>query len=92
MRHLNFQSHSLEPTFIFFRNTASTAIVMVKGASSPASNSMTLLGANTLEWSQYRIDTANNSELDKITLVFQLEEMCGINVVAHKMKNVSGGI
>ena len=26
------------------------------------------------------------------TLVFQLEEVCGINVVAHKMKNVSGGI
>ena len=24
------------------------------------------------------------------TLVFQLEEVCGINVVAHKMKNVSG--
>ena len=28
----------------------------------------------------------------KITLVFQLEEVCGINIVAHKMKNVSGGI
>ena len=26
------------------------------------------------------------------TLVFQLEEVCGINIVAHKMKNVSGGI
>ena len=26
------------------------------------------------------------------TLVFQLEEVCGINVVVHKMKNVSGGI
>ena len=26
------------------------------------------------------------------TLVFQLEGVCGINIVAHKMKNVSGGI
>ena len=26
------------------------------------------------------------------TLVFQLEEVCGINVVVHKMKNISGGI
>ena len=29
---------------------------------------------------------------DPNTLVLQLEEVCGINVVAHKMKNVSGGI
>jgi len=28
----------------------------------------------------------------KCTLVFQLEEVCGINIVVHKMKNVSGGI
>ena len=28
----------------------------------------------------------------KLTLMFQLEEVCGINIVAHKMKNVSGGI
>ena len=27
-----------------------------------------------------------------VTLVFQLEEVCGIKVVAHKMKKVSGGI
>ena len=26
------------------------------------------------------------------TVVFQLEEVCGINVVVPKMKNVSGGI
>ena len=25
---------------------------------------------------------------DKPTLVFQLEEVCGINVVVHKMKNI----
>ena len=28
----------------------------------------------------------------KVTLVFQLEEVCGTNIVVHKMKNVSGGI
>ena len=40
---------------------------------------------------------AKNRKAEKLrskerTLVFQLEEVCGINVVAHKMKNVSGGI
>ena len=30
--------------------------------------------------------------LNLSTLVFQLEEVCGINVVAYKMKNVLGGI
>ena len=29
---------------------------------------------------------------NRLTLVFQSEEVCGINVVTHKMKNVSGGI
>ena len=33
-----------------------------------------------------------NGDSVSSTLVFQLEEVCGINVVAHKMKNVLGGI
>ena len=40
----------------------------------------------------YNFLKKNNNNGGYRTLVFQLEEACGINVVVHKMKNVSGGI
>ena len=33
-----------------------------------------------------------NKAVEVVTPMFQLEEVCEINVVAHKMKNVSDGI
>ena len=39
-----------------------------------------------------KTDHTKSKGTKNYTLVFQLEEVCGINVVAHKMKNVSGGI
>ena len=40
----------------------------------------------------YSLVPIRRGVLNKSTLVFQLEEVCGIKVVAHKIENVLGGI